>query len=534
MIPDVFIEFNTAGGMQDKNSVSILEKIKAEETVSLIDKLKGINKRKTLGLDLINKRLTIKRHSSDITSNASPFNQRYRPLRPISNSESCFQIYRCAELDIRSIETVHEEDSANQVQLSEETISKCSECGKVFQLEKTLTINQDLCPKCNKERSVRKEAIIELIETEVNYGNDLRILKDEFYTPIKINSFCTQDELNQIFTNLQELLDVNSKLCQNLEDELVLSKEKQDLLYDDFPVGEIFLNNIQYFEAYEMFCGKQKQSVDLLNQLENKSHLLRVFLQESCKENTKLRKMDIKSFLTMPTQRIMKYPLLLHLIHKNTARSSYDRDNISLAIMKLEDEIKRINNITKTSTQIHKTLTTLTPRLNSLDVIKAKKFISQYLKWKEENIKVILQNNRFEITSEGFYKKTFRVTIYLCVYDTSENYLEHFLDTTTYNYNHKYIHTKEAFLIIFKEENIDRWVIHKSPIDLKYAVVSIDQQSKELSMSIIDSEVFKLHGKYENEVKEMKSMLDFVIKTLNSKWRQRRNAMSNIMIQTMK
>ena len=36
----------------------------------------------------------------------------------------------------------------------------------------------DICTKCHKKKVERKEAIVELIHTEINYGQDLRILKE--------------------------------------------------------------------------------------------------------------------------------------------------------------------------------------------------------------------------------------------------------------------------------------------------------------------------------------------------------------------
>ena len=36
----------------------------------------------------------------------------------------------------------------------------------------------EICAKCKDRKVERKEAIIELVQTEINYGNDLQILKE--------------------------------------------------------------------------------------------------------------------------------------------------------------------------------------------------------------------------------------------------------------------------------------------------------------------------------------------------------------------
>ena len=38
-----------------------------------------------------------------------------------------------------------------------------------------------ICYKCQSDRVERKEAIIELVQTEVNYGNDFKIIKEVKY-----------------------------------------------------------------------------------------------------------------------------------------------------------------------------------------------------------------------------------------------------------------------------------------------------------------------------------------------------------------
>ena len=54
----------------------------------------------------------------------------------------------------------------------------CRDCDLV------LVDEENLCSKCSKRRTERKEIINEIVETEIKYGNDLRIIVDEFYRPM--------------------------------------------------------------------------------------------------------------------------------------------------------------------------------------------------------------------------------------------------------------------------------------------------------------------------------------------------------------
>lgn len=44
--------------------------------------------------------------------------------------------------------------------------------------QKNRSKEPEICPKCIDRKVERKEAIIELVQTEINYGNDLQILKE--------------------------------------------------------------------------------------------------------------------------------------------------------------------------------------------------------------------------------------------------------------------------------------------------------------------------------------------------------------------
>ena len=43
-----------------------------------------------------------------------------------------------------------------------------------------------MCPSCSRRRVERKEIITEIIETEIKYGRDLRIILDQFYRPMQV------------------------------------------------------------------------------------------------------------------------------------------------------------------------------------------------------------------------------------------------------------------------------------------------------------------------------------------------------------
>lgn len=101
----------------------------------------------------------------------------------------------------------------------------CTDCGgRDFPLE-TDVQNQNkrranLCEKCLKCRTERKESVLEFVNTEASYGEDLRIIKEEFYLPMQAAGLLTQDQLLVVFSNIQELIDLNENFLEYLQEEI--------------------------------------------------------------------------------------------------------------------------------------------------------------------------------------------------------------------------------------------------------------------------------------------------------------------------
>ncbi|RUS79828.1 hypothetical protein EGW08_012427 [Elysia chlorotica] len=199
------------------------------------------------------------------------------------------------------------------------------------------------CKKCDLRRRERKETIQELAETEKRYGRDLNILKEEFYRPMKSTSMLTIDQLDAIFANLEELIHAHKQFMSKLTAALVTAVHKHDEDLCTINVGTVFLQASSMFLAYENYCISQGQASLLLDQLIKEKELLRVFLQVAQNENPKLRRMHLKSFLMVPVQRVMKYPLLLSRLYKVTPFYHGDKTNIKQAQENIEDILEQIN-----------------------------------------------------------------------------------------------------------------------------------------------------------------------------------------------
>lgn len=129
------------------------------------------------------------------------------PKQSISKtSKTCLQV--CVDCDLESMEVV-------VVTSGEEKKTK------------SLTTNF-ICPRCTKRRNERKEIICEIVDTELKYGRDLKIIAAEFARPIGVAGLLTAGQLEDIFLNLDELIKVNEHFAGRLQDALEEAYERED------------------------------------------------------------------------------------------------------------------------------------------------------------------------------------------------------------------------------------------------------------------------------------------------------------------
>ncbi|XP_056144887.1 uncharacterized protein si:dkey-91i10.2 [Lampris incognitus] len=221
----------------------------------------------------------------------------------------------------------------------------CPDCGQRDGISKERS--EGMCERCSKLRTERKEAILEFLNTESSYGEDLRIIKEEFYCPMQSAGLLTAEQLVIVFGNVQELIDVNDRFTEHLQDSIdqAFDQGDEDLL--TVCIGEIFLEFVNMLPAFQTYCLQQSTSVNMLNALEKEKELLRIFLDVSQNDNTALRRMNLRSFLMAPLQRVTKYPLLLSRISKATTECHPDHARLREAKSRVESHLEHINMKTK-------------------------------------------------------------------------------------------------------------------------------------------------------------------------------------------
>ncbi|KAJ3224519.1 hypothetical protein HDU81_008494 [Chytriomyces hyalinus] len=184
-----------------------------------------------------------------------------------------------------------------------------------------LPFSTELSPDLVNPFGYRARVIKELIETERQYIFSLEELQ-RYQNELASREVFSKYEMNQLFSNLDELLDFQRRFMVGMESTLNLGVAEQR-------IGQLFILNEEAFEVYYPFCGNYENASDfVINRGEELKHMGHIIQPHS-----------ITAYLIKPLQRLMKYPHLLKQLIKNTDAEAYpDMDELKDGL----DAIKRV------------------------------------------------------------------------------------------------------------------------------------------------------------------------------------------------
>ena len=121
----------------------------------------------------------------------------------------------------------------------------------------SFSVETALCETCATRRVERKEIITEIIETEIKYGRDLRIIYEEFYRPMMVAGLLTQEQLANVFLNVEELIQVNAKFTEALKDGIEIALDQGDEDLTTVSIGKLFLEASPMLGSFKSYCTRQ-------------------------------------------------------------------------------------------------------------------------------------------------------------------------------------------------------------------------------------------------------------------------------------
>ncbi|XP_015929681.1 rho guanine nucleotide exchange factor 38 isoform X2 [Parasteatoda tepidariorum] len=187
--------------------------------------------------------------------------------------------------------------------------------------------------KKKKLKEQRECIITELLQTERDYISDLKLLQDTFLRNPK-EAKDKGIDINTLFGNLDEVIDVASRLLRRLQ------KQSRDTQL----IGECFVDMCgEMKEVYGHYCRNHDEVNTVVDKIDSNSaggqylkHKLEIMKrQTNC--------FDLPAMLIKPVQRILKYPLLLNELLKCTEDNHPDKQWLMQATTLMTDVAAAVN-----------------------------------------------------------------------------------------------------------------------------------------------------------------------------------------------
>lgn len=195
----------------------------------------------------------------------------------------------------------------------------------------------------DKEKK-RQEIIFEIMYTERDFVKDLEYLRDFWMRPLRSAGNTTLSPIPEhrrekfirtVFGNCLEVLKVNSGLCEALN-----ARQKESQVVK--AVGDIFLQHVPRFDPFIKYGANQLYGKYEFEKEKASNPAFTRFVEETerLKES---RKLELNGYLTKPTTRLARYPLLLENVLKYTADGNPDKQDIPKAVGLIKDFLSRVN-----------------------------------------------------------------------------------------------------------------------------------------------------------------------------------------------
>ncbi|EFI27376.1 RhoGEF Rgf2 [Coprinopsis cinerea okayama7 len=237
-------------------------------------------------------------------------------------------------------------------QISRESLTDALETGSLW----IHSVPPELVKNLSDAEKKRQEAINEVIYTERDFVRDLEYLRDVWMKRLREEDIIPidrrEDFLAQVFWNVEDIIAVNTRLRDALN-----KRQKQYAIVDR--IGDVLLESVPHFGPFVSYGAhqlwgkyefeKEKTSNPAFAHFVEVGLLFLVFPQSispPCQQTERLpesRKLELNAYLTKPTTRLARYPLLLEAVLKHTPKDSPDKTHLPQVIAIIREFLAKVN-----------------------------------------------------------------------------------------------------------------------------------------------------------------------------------------------
>ncbi|KAL7280654.1 hypothetical protein ACG7TL_005593 [Trametes sanguinea] len=198
--------------------------------------------------------------------------------------------------------------------------------------EWTRTVPRELLATLPESEISRQNIIHKLIVKEKQYLRDLDTIESLFIRPLRnanppvIRSTEIDEFIDEVFGNVLDLRECNRRLLETI---YVRQREQAPVIQG---IGDIFLDAATEFRVtYPNYIGNLPVAEKRMKDELEKNAEFKRFV-EQCSRHPDAHRLDLKHFLSRPSEHLQKYPVLLEAICNETTEGNPDIDFLKEAI----------------------------------------------------------------------------------------------------------------------------------------------------------------------------------------------------------
>ncbi|WWC64424.1 uncharacterized protein I303_107034 [Kwoniella dejecticola CBS 10117] len=219
--------------------------------------------------------------------------------------------------------------------LSQESIVDVKETGTLW----IHSVSQEILDSVDDTEKKRQEAINEVIYTERDFVRDLEYLRDSWVKPLRTSDVIDpkrrDDFVRQVFWNVHDVLGVNQVLAEKLT-----KRQKKEPVVSG--IGDLFLERVPLFEPFVVYGSHQLFGKYEFEKEKTANPNFQKFVDET-ERKPESRKLELNGYLTKPTTRLGRYPLLLEAVLKYTPEDHPDKKILPEVIKLVKGYLTKVN-----------------------------------------------------------------------------------------------------------------------------------------------------------------------------------------------
>ncbi|KAI1662408.1 CNH-domain-containing protein [Daldinia decipiens] len=205
------------------------------------------------------------------------------------------------------------------------------------------TVPKEVAESVGDREKKRQEVISEICYTERDFVKDLEYLRDFWILPLRskgspIPAPRRDKVVQNIFSNIIDhpsIHNVSSRFAKALTER----QQKNPVVKN---LGDIFLEIVPQFEPFILYGSKQLEAKFEFENERSSNPYFAKFVEE-IERRKESRKLELNGYLTKPTTRLARYPLLLENVLKYTEDGNPDKEDIPKVLVTIRDLLSRVN-----------------------------------------------------------------------------------------------------------------------------------------------------------------------------------------------